>query len=74
MAIDADQIRLQVLMLEAQLKGIESHIKELKSIRCPVCEGTGSLQIESLEGTAVHYEYPTCQDCSGTGHACGEID
>ena len=79
--MDISTIRFRVIILEAQKKGLEAELKALREIRCPVCygkEGSGGLgniairiPNESTGGEDIRWEM--CQECNGSGYACGEF-
>lgn len=74
--IDVSQIKLQVLMLEAQKTGIEAQLRALKETRCPECLSSyqpGQIEIKEEHDTAgVSTRYEPCAACNGTGFALGE--
>ena len=62
------EVKIQVLVLRAQVAGIEAQINALKQIRCSVCNGVGTT--ERKEGDNIYFDL--CEDCEGTGYSAGE--
>lgn len=78
--MEASDIKLKVIMLEAQKTGLEAELKALREIRCPICFGKegggipGTIEIrtpnESTGGE--DFRWDMCQACNGTSYAAGE--
>ncbi len=71
-----NEVKIQILLLEAQKKGIESEMNALSEIRCPVCSDT------QFPGRIAHNLGPddegkdsmifeTCKECDGSGYLAG---